>query len=221
MARDQALSSCASLSRTGPPQSPTRAKAAGQAMTDPTGVTLDDEPRPLRWLTRRLTALSDRLIAVLGETGDVDAWQEAYGSLLTRYHAAAMLTGYAGKDAAKALELAKAAAGRQLAFLAKFARVAEDEGFKPGYEARARMYAESIGESYYRGVTQLLPLPAVPRDGSSQCRTNCKCRWELDELAGDGNVDAYWRLGASENCQTCTVRARRWAPLKIRGGELV
>ena len=65
-----------------------------------------------------------------------------------------------------------------------------------------------------------LPLPAMPRDGTSQCLSNCGCAWEIAELDGDGNYDCTWQLGKTENCQTCRQRAADWSPLQIRDGRL-
>jgi len=192
-------------------------------VTEPTGIRTtaddDDEPGPLRWLLARLTRLVDGTTDVLATTNDVPAWQEAMQTLLTRYHTAAMLTAYRGDDEAAALARAKANARRQFTFLARFARVIEDTGYLPGYRARAKLYAQSIGASYWNGATQLLPLPAMPKDGTTQCKTNCQCRWRLDWLDRTrGDVDAYWERGPRDSCQTCIVRERRWAPYRIRGG---
>jgi len=62
-------------------------------------------------------------------------------------------------------------------------------------------------------------LPAYPTDGTTLCNKGCKCHWDLRQLPGDGNVDAYWTLGIAEHCQTCKDRASLWSPLQIRGGQ--
>lgn len=75
-------------------------------------------------------------------------------------------------------------------------------------EASERGYASSYG----------VTLPAYPADGSTICSKGDKCNWFLDQLPGEGNVDAYWQLNPAENCQTCKDRADLWNPLQIRNG---
>lgn len=53
-----------------------------------------------------------------------------------------------------------------------------------------------------------------------QCLSNCQCRWEINQLEGEGNYDCHWRLGGTKHCQTCEVRAGEWNPLQVRGGML-
>ncbi len=109
----------------------------------------------------------------------------------------------------------------QLEYLAAFRDEIQGAAWQPGWAARAQMYADSITNPYWSGKTRGWALPAMPGDGTTQCLTHCKCAWEIETLAGDGNADAYWRLGAAEHCQTCTQRAHEWSPLQIRGGELL
>jgi hypothetical protein len=110
----------------------------------------------------------------------------------------------------------------QLTFLDRFAvEVQGAAEFQRGWNSRAAMYVESIGQSFYRGQFRMWPLPSVPRDGSTQCLSRCNCSWEIDELEGEGNADCYWRMGPSEHCQSCQERARQWSPLRIRNNELL
>ncbi|KPV42211.1 hypothetical protein SE17_44475, partial [Kouleothrix aurantiaca] len=85
---------------------------------------------------------------------------------------------------------------------------------------RAQLYANSIQTPYWRGVTRLLPLPAMPGDGTSPCLTHCRCAWDVTALEGEQNYDCTWTLGDTEHCQVCKQRAVEWAPLRIRNGEL-
>lgn len=184
--------------------------------------------KPLEELIDRLILLVDTATGTLQaglftDPAEVAAWQQVMEELLTRYHAAALMTGLEALDLPpRAIEVLKRTLTTQFSFLDQFALAIQDDSeWQAGYNARARMYAEAIGQSYEAGTTKLLPLPALPRDGSSQCLTNCYCHWETVQLAGEGNYDCYWRLGTKENCQTCQVRAQRWNPLQIRGGSLV
>lgn len=181
------------------------------------------EPRPLAWLIQRLT----RLIATATDALEasypdgVAAWEQELSRQLARYHAAAML---AGSDADALTPAMRTAVTRdlatQIAFLQQFGVVVRSGAqWERGYQARAAMYAQSIKVPYWQGATKLLPLPAMPAEGT-QCLTNCKCAWDVQQLDGDGNADAYWRRGADDSCQTCRQREQEWAPVRIREGVL-
>ena len=153
----------------------------------------------------------------------VEQWQRDFSDYLAKYHTAALLVGQGSTtltDAGRTY-LGKTVAA-QLRFLHNFATEIQDEAqFKLGWNARAALYAQGIGQSYWKGVTRMLPLPAMPRDGTSQCLGNCTCSWEITELDGEGNYDCTWTLGVTErHCQTCPQRATDWAPLRIRDGRL-
>jgi hypothetical protein len=110
----------------------------------------------------------------------------------------------------------------QFAFLDGFAiEIQDTDEYMAGWNARADMYAKSIKTPYWQGRTRMLPLPAMPAEGT-QCLTNCGCSWEIvtiDEEAGD--YDCYWRRGKDDSCQTCIARAQNWSPLQVRGGVLL
>lgn len=188
-------------------------------MTDPT-------PQPaLDRLMQRLSVLIGTATQALErDPSQVKRWQEEISRQLARYHSAAYLAGAGTDDLTSAARTAVQRDLRtQLNFLSQFAlEIQEAAEWQAGWNARAEMYARSIQTPYWRGATKLLPLPAMPGDGSSQCLTNCKCIWDIQQLDGEENYDCYWRMGGTErHCQTCPERARDWAPLQIRGGELV
>jgi hypothetical protein len=177
---------------------------------------------------RRLLALAlldtQQIMGALEGGQKVDAWQYSFTNMLAQYHTAAFIVGQDGK-----VEIggpAKTWLGNtledQLGFLKKWGlEIESDAEFKLGWNARAALYAQGIGQSYWKGATKMLPLPAMPRDGTSQCLGNCTCSWDIQQLDGEGNYDCYWKLGAAErHCQTCPQRAADWSPLKIRKGEL-
>lgn len=177
---------------------------------------------PLDWLIQRLTRLIQTATNALEAEypNGVEAWQEELSRQLTRYHVAAMLAGADVDTLTPAMRTAVARDVRtQLRFLERFGVEIQSAGqFQPGWAARAAMYADSIKSPYWRGKVKMLPLPAMPGDGSTQCLTRCKCWWEISEV-GEGDYDCYWRLGATElHCQTCPQRSQEWAPLRIRGG---
>ena len=177
----------------------------------------------MRRLLARCLLEVRKLTAVLDDGGmAVDAWRDAFAAALARYHTAAQLVGQGGGalDARGRAALTRTVQA-QLGFLDKWALEIQDQAaYTLGRQARAALYAQGIGASYWRGATKMLPLPAMPRDGTSQCLSNCGCAWEIAELDGDGNYDCTWQLGKTENCQTCRQRAADWSPLQIRDGRL-
>lgn len=188
-------------------------------------VKADPMPQPaLDRLIRRLSLLIGTATSALeGDPSQVAQWEEEIIRQLARYHSAAYLAGAKADDLTPAARTAVQRDVRtQLDFLSQFAlEIQEAAEWQAGWSARAEMYARSIQTPYWRGATRLLPLPAMPGDGTSQCLTNCKCGWDIQQLDGENNYDCYWRMGGAErHCQTCPQRAEEWAPLRIRGGEL-
>lgn len=183
---------------------------------------MPNPPAPLAWLLDRLTTLVTTATTALEAQypNGIGDWQQEVSRQLARYHAAAMLA--ASNVATLTPEMATAVTtdlATQLRFLDKFALVMQDGAeWQAGWGARAQMYALSIKSPYWRGAVKMLALPAMPGDGTSTCLTRCRCSWDVQQLEGDGNYDAYWLLSASETCQTCKQRALDWAPLRVREG---
>lgn len=179
---------------------------------------------PLAWLLERLVkvirAATDALETSYPQ--GVAEWQAEISRQLARYSAAALLAGAnTGTLTPEARVKVTSDLVTQLKFLEKFGvEIQEGAQWERGWNSRAQMYAESIKAPFYRGLTRMYPLPAMPADGSSQCLTRCACAWEISELAGDGNADCYWRVSKDESCATCIQRGRDWAPLTIRDGVL-
>jgi hypothetical protein len=91
--------------------------------------------------------------------------------------------------------------------------------------ARAAMYIRSSREGYERAKVRAYgiavdDLPHYPGQGDSQCLTNCKCHWSIDEVRDDGALigfDCYWNLGPTEqHCADCTGYAAAYNPYPIR-----
>lgn len=179
---------------------------------------------PLDWMIRRLRRLIDAATASLEELfpRGVDAWEDAVAEQLRIAHAAAFLAGSGQQTLEGPARVAiERTLAQQIGFLRQFGVAIRDgAAWERGWNARARMYAGAISAPYWTGKTRMLPLPAMPTEGT-QCMSNCRCSWEVvpvDESAGD--YDAYWRLGSDDQCQTCTQRAADWSPVQIRGGVL-
>lgn len=177
---------------------------------------------PLDWLLQRLSQLIGTATDALEQAypDGVAAWEQEIARQLARYHAAAMLAGASSATLSDAMTTAVTRdLAIQLGFLRKFG-IAIQSGaqWERGWNARAQMYAQSIKAPYWQGKVKMLPLPAIPGDGTSQCLTHCHCAWDVQQLDGDNNYDCTWVMSAVEHCQTCKQRAADWAPLRVRDG---
>lgn len=183
-----------------------------------------DYPEDLGDLISRLRAEINSLTISL-QAGEIDpiVWQAEFERFLVRYHEAAYMTGQ-GSPVMKTVDLnsVKFYVGSQLEFLDNFRFVIQSaDQFMAGWLARAEMYAGGIKKPYWKGKTKVLPLPAMPAEGTA-CLDNCGCSWDIeiiDEESGD--YDAYWIRGKRDSCKTCLERAAQWSPLEIRAGVLI
>lgn len=105
----------------------------------------------------------------------------------------------------------------QYGYLAKFEQDLRNGKLSPGQAGtRASMYVESASQAFERGRGETMgvpKLPAYPGDGSTVCRANCRCHWEI--VPTDSGWDCTWSLGAAEHCPDCISNAGRWAPLRV------
>lgn len=181
------------------------------------------QPKALERLITKLTSDIQATTNDLADgTTEVDVWRDEMAQALTKFHGAAYL---AGARQTTLDELArKRIAGDvrvQLQYLDKFALEIQDaETFEAGWQARAESYALSIKQPYWEGRTKMLPLPAMPGQGTD-CHGNCRCLWSIDTLDSEaGDYDCYWIRGAKDSCATCIERADQWSPLQVRSGVL-
>lgn len=181
------------------------------------------QPKPLDALIAKLQAAIGTSTGNLADgTIDVDVWRDEIARQIQKHAAAAYLAG------SRQMSLDELARKRisgdvrvQLEYLDRFAvEIQDGSTFEAGWQARAESYADSIKIPYWAGRTKVLPLPAMPGEGT-QCLTHCKCLWSVDTLDEDaGDYDATWIRNASDSCATCIERAAQWSPLRIRGGVL-
>lgn len=186
---------------------------------------LGDLPPELRYLIESLVQEIQNVTGDLaGGDTTASAWEADMLDLLARYYPAALMTGLGTGDLDDAaIDDLVDQVSAQADFLSDFAiEIQSADEFMPGWNARAESYASGIKTPYWDGATDMLPLPAMPADGTSQCLGNCNCQWRIeviDEEAGD--YDCFWELeSGSDHCQTCTERASQWNPLQIRDFEL-
>ena len=191
----------------------------------------------LRSLARRLVALKDRdafarLQARIAEevvslaqglnAGALtpDDWQREMAELLIAGHIAAAQDGLGRNDLPPSIrEELSQIVGEQITYLNRFADQIAADGWADRYLSRAQLYVKAMGASYEVGASDRIKLPAYPRDGSTQCLSNCKCRWRIVWVNREkGSADCYWELSQAEHCPDCTKRARLWNPLRVRRG---
>lgn len=181
--------------------------------------------RNLATLTNKtLDVISGHTDALLGGALTPDQWREKMARTLIEHQAAAYMLGKGDKK----LDLADQriitdANKEQLKYLDGFVSDIQSGRYKDsedGLRARANLYAGSLKTPYSMGQHKGIPLPFHPGQGS-ECMGACKCNWQITQLEGSGNYDAYWRMGATEqHCTTCPSRAAI-SPYQIRAGQLV
>lgn len=176
------------------------------------------------------TALARRVKAGTMTPSEFEA---AMRELVADLHTASYAAGRSGNwDAIEPDEWRRieAVIERQFHFLRGFrdwiAGTEPDDVSEAGVYQRARLYGAAASQSFERGhladLGLFAELPAYPGDGTTDCRSNCKCRWAVTTLrkaVGDFNVS--WRLGRAEHCRQCRKRSTAWKSLQVRGGALV
>lgn len=174
----------------------------------------------IKSLEAKLRALFRRL-----QAGQItpDQWYTLTARLLAKYAQAALMLGLDTDTLTpEHIRVSWELMSGQLEYLDNFKmQIQNAPEFQAGWESRAASYAKAIKVPYWKGRTQMLPLPAMPAEGT-QCMNNCGCYWEINAIdAGAGDYDCYWRRGKDDSCQTCIEREKQWNPLLIRGGVLV
>lgn len=187
-------------------------------MTDPT-----TQPSLNRLIARLASLISAATDTLEADPSQIDAWYDEVARQLRRYTLAAWLNGSRATGTPDAVTQKRIAdmVKAQLDYLSSFRdEIKGADQWSNAWKPRAQMYAESIKNPWWSGRTRGYPLPAMPGDGTTICLTHCGCGWEINDLEGDGNADAYWRRHKEDSCQTCVERESQWSPLRIRGGEL-
>lgn len=100
-------------------------------------------------------------------------------------------------------------------------QVARGELSEAQIAARSRMYVRSAREGHERANGRAWgdpPLPAYPGDGSTACKTNCACSWDIRsaEATEEGmSWTCHWTLGIADHCADCLTRSEEWNPLIV------
>lgn len=162
-------------------------------------------PPLLSSLLDELDHLTNGLVG--GQLSAVE-WHNSVARELFAYHLATYAEA-SGQDERDALQAVKKIVGGQVDYLNSFTdavEAGEYEDREDALRARLAMYAGSLKESYSRGATSGMDLPAYPGDGSSECLGNCGCEWDVRD---DG---AWWVRGKDDSCATCVERSNTWTP---------
>lgn len=182
------------------------------------GCLVDERLR--RLIGRMLARINGLMEGLQGGTLTPAEWERQFSEALATGHVEAVTAG--GVHPRVAAPTLTRQLATQLHFLAGFRAVVQSNAeYQAGWNARAAMYAESVGAPYWTGKTKMLPLPAMPKDGSTICLTNCGCAWRIVKLKGNENYDCFWDRAKDDSCSTCLARERLWAPLKIRDGRVL
>ena len=188
---------------------------------------IENLPQKLKPVISRMIDDVDRLSTQVtsGKMSAVE-WQAEMQMLISRYAQEATTAGADMPDIAQLQAQTERWKTLQFAYLDNFKNDIEENGFLSIYRSRSQMYATALVGPYsngdvFRQAGRVLPLPAMPAEGTI-CHSNCGCSWEIVTVnAEGGDYDGHWKLGKTDNCQTCVQRAADWAPIQIRGGELV
>lgn len=157
---------------------------------------------------------------------DRTQWEREMRKYLRNLHFTTYVVGRGGADKLTSRDLIeyRKLVDRQFMFLADWIN-SVDVATPPSeaqMNARIGMYANNsvstaeVANSLARGLPL---LPAYPRDGSTQCYTNCKCKWRYAKRDDGWNV--FWTMGRAEHCPNCVKRSRTWNPLRYRNGVLL
>lgn len=154
-------------------------------------------------------------------------WRNAMRTELYRLHYLYGFAGAGGVDNAtrQDLQAIQRNIERQWGYLDRWALDIAQNGIRSEQDLlrRARMYGNAAEATLLQTNSLALGLPllpAYPKDGSTECRTNCACGWHYERLQGNGNWNVYWRLNPAEHCDTCLSRAMQWNPLQVRRGVI-
>lgn len=79
----------------------------------------------------------------------------------------------------------------------------------------AAVHAYEVGRSDAYGFS----LPAYPADGSTECKTACRCEVPITESEDGVNWEARWVTSGDDRvCDDCLRYSRQWSPLVIPKG---
>lgn len=161
----------------------------------------------------------------LNERINIDQWQRRMQDAVNKGNLASRIAGKNGVSNMTQADLDRVQRANQIQaeYIARFRRRLRNGEYTPAEAMRiARMYSGSLTPVFEEAITDSLGLPTLPAYPAvrTSCMTNCKCSWDIRQLAGNGNFDCFWRLAPAEHCDECLARSRAFNPLRIRGGVI-
>jgi hypothetical protein len=188
-----------------------RETAAGRFLSANAAVDLRDG-----FQERRQADVDTLARQLANEDITVQAWEAAMRDTIRDTFAAQYAYGRGGLNAMTAgdWQAINDLADAQAEYLRAFAEdVAAGRLSEAQIGARADLYLASSRHAYGRGLAASwgIDLPAYPGDGSSECKSNDRCHWEIEDVGDE--IHATWKLSSAEHCATCRSRASVWAPL--------
>lgn len=167
---------------------------------------------------RRRADVDDLVRRLADEDISVQQWEAEMTQSLRELFTAQFAFGRGGLNAMTADDYAAADAlvEAQRAYLRAFAEdVAAGKLSEAQIASRAKLYHGSSTQAYEHGRAAAFGVqpPHVPGDGSTPCKSNCRCY--LTYVDKSDEVHVTWHRTANESCSGCKSRSQSWAPLVI------
>lgn len=165
---------------------------------------------------------------------NIAGWFQGMATELDRLHTMAYIVGKGGPQNLDADDpgVIQGIVQKQQSYLANWARqlkFQKAQGKTPTVDqikARAEQYYSAANATMQRAQTEALgipELPSLPGDGTTSCKTRCRCKWRIVPIPNQPNSwDMFWTVDkTAESCEECVARGFIWNPLEIRNGQIV
>jgi hypothetical protein len=182
--------------------------------------------RFLETQSARAAAVTESLIEGSLAVGE---WEAEMRSLIKDTFGASYLLGRGGRNMMEFGDWGRLGAmtRRQYTFLNAFASdVASGSQSRARALQRANLYPLAARAAQQRAMVLTLgapDLPAYPGDGTSSCKSNCRCYWSLEPITLPGGAagwNATWiDVQGPDECTECQDRAGEWNPLQVAGAS--
>lgn len=179
--------------------------------------------------TVRINIFRDDVDAIAEQlfTGDISIgqWEESMKRMIREVHTSLAAIGKGGWDSMEPADWGRLGPVMkdQYRYLHGFAEHImnnKDTISLEAIKARAHLYGNAAGYSAHLmeagDIARMLPW--MPKDGTTECLTGCKCLWisEIISREGDYNiVEFVWRLQPAEHCGDCLGRNGHRERLKL------
>jgi len=161
----------------------------------------------------------------------LDHWQNLMRDAIKNEHLAQYMAGRGGRDQMTYRDygILGAILKEQYRFLDNFANDIATGNMKAGQIiTRARMYIDNAHQSFWRGRSEAYGMPRLPTYPvacDTECLTNCRCEWDIQEERDADGVLLGWNTtwvldpkAAEVHCHNCPELANYWNPLWVPAG---